>query len=384
MLISFQGGIMEYTDFLDENTLRQWCVRIEAREDMVEVLCAVARRVAKDNFLQAFFAAEVERHAAQNQWHRLWSPLPMDENITGAFEEPSQFYYLTYLAVLPWTLRRYEQMGISVEIFDDTMRQLPFLFLEKHDAIGRWQYTGFGWIWRHLSAELFRLGRMQFILETFQRGESFFRNKENGEVVVLCDPTLPLREDGWANGAGGRTQEPPWYGVCQRVDGGWQGNTVGHEGRVLPEIVTLDDARWEPALSPGDAVLELHIPKDGDFSPQSCRESLAFAERFYGQYFPQARYKGLYCHTWLFTAQLQQFLKPGSHILAFRDEFHRLPVAGSESFLWNFVFGLAYNRENAPRDTSLRRAVLDHLQAGGEIFDLSGVALHGSGQWGRK
>ena len=132
---------------------------------------------------------------------------------------------------------------------------------------------------------------------------------------------------------------------------------------------------------PGDTVLDMHIPKDGDFTPDTCRESVAMAEAFFARHFPEIAFKGLFCHTWMFTAQLDQFLKPGSHILAFRDEFHRLPVAGSVNYLWKFVFGEAYTRENAPRDTSLRRAVLEHLDASGEVFDLAGVALQGSKGW---
>ena len=372
---------MENADFLKEETLRYWLKRIQARDDMIAVLCAAARRIAADEGLRSLFLAEQQKHGPQNLWQQSWDDLPMDEAVTAVMEEPSQFYYLSYLAALPWTLERYRQMGIPEVVFDDTIRQLPFLFLEKHDDTGRWEYAGFGWIWRHLAAQLYRLGRMQFMAIPYARGERVFRNRGDGTLAVLCNPAMALRADGWADGAGGRHEEHPWHGVCERTTEGWRGNPVSREGRVLGELIELPDTLWEPALFPGDTVLDMHIPKDGDFTPDTCRESVAMAEAFFARHFPEITFKGLFCHTWMFTAQLDQFLKPGSHILAFRDEFHRLPVAGSVNYLWKFVFGEAYTRENAPRDTSLRRAVLEHLDASGEVFDLAGVALQGSKGW---
>jgi hypothetical protein len=52
-------------------------------------------------------------------------------------------------------------------------------------------------------------------------------------------------------------------------------------------------------------------------------------------------------------------------------------------FLWNFVFGGKHaDPVTAPRDTTLRRAVLDHLAAGGEIFELSGLRFRTPQEWG--
>lgn len=373
---------MENCNFLSEQALRYWLVRIGAREDMSEVLCAAARRIAADRRLKELFLAEQQLHGELNQWHRSWDPLPMDEAVTQAMPEPSQFYYLSYLSALPWALRRYHEMGIPEQVFDRTMAQLPFMFLEKHDAAGRWVYTGFGWIWRHLSAELFRLGRMQYMAIQYPRAERLFRHKNGGELVMLCDPDLDLRGDGWANGAGGRF-DTPWRGAFAETADAWAGNPLSREGYVLKETVMLPKSQWELVLEKGDWVLDLHIPKDGPFTPDECRASIAMAEQFYQAHFPRIRPKGLYCHTWLFTAQLKELLPAGSNILAFQDEFYRMPTAGSASFLWSFVFGEGVTRDTAPRDTSLRRSVLGHLDRGGELFDLCGIALQDSASWGK-
>jgi hypothetical protein len=67
----------------------------------------------------------------------------------------------------------------------------------------------------------------------------------------------------------------------------------------------------------------------------------------------------------------------------FQREFYLYPFPGTEGFLWNFVFGGKYpERATAPRDTSLRRAVIDWLDRGDEMFDLPGLMFHTPGDWG--
>jgi hypothetical protein len=70
-------------------------------------------------------------------------------------------------------------------------------------------------------------------------------------------------------------------------------------------------------------------------------------------------------------------------VVRFQREFYLFPFPGGPGFLWNFVFGEKItDPAAAPRDTSLRRAVLDWLAAGNELFDLPGVAFHSPDAWG--
>ena len=91
----------------------------------------------------------------------------------------------------------------------------------------------------------------------------------------------------------------------------------------------------------------------------------------------------MYCHTWFFTPQLQTLLPPESAIVKFQREFYLYPFPGNIGFLWSFVFGEKYpDPFTAPRDTSLRRAVLDWIGQGKEIFDLPGIMFHTPEEWG--
>ncbi len=115
-----------------------------------------------------------------------------------------------------------------------------------------------------------------------------------------------------------------------------------------------------------------HPPTDA-FTVETCRASLRQALDFFAQQSPEKTIRAGFCHTWFFTHPLQEFLPAESHIVQFQREFYLYPHPGGPGFLWEFAFGEKYrDLATAPRDTRLRRAVLDWLGQGKELFDLPG------------
>lgn len=369
-------------DFLSEETLRYWCRRIRATEELTNVLVEKASGIKADGQLVSIFLSEQQAHGPENKWHQGPGNLLMDEYVIAKMPEPSLFYYLSYLSALPWVYDRYAERSIPEEIFDATMANLPTLIMRKYENTGRWSFSHFTWVWRYLACELFRLGRMNYQVIQYPGKAMAFKNLTDGNITVLCSNDMPLRADGYANGAGGRHDAEPWYAVYEETKHYWRGNPINRQGFVLREKVTLPKSEWVPALMPGDLVLDVHIPWYDRFEPQDCRKSIAMAEQFFSKYYPEKPFKGFFCHTWMFTAQLDSFLPDDSNIIRFKREFHLLPYPGSGDGLWRFVFPESCTPDNAPCNTKLRRAVLDHIKNGGELFDLQGIALQGSRGWG--
>jgi hypothetical protein len=194
-----------------------------------------------------------------------------------------------------------------------------------------------------------------------------------------------LRADGYAEGAGGSPliESERWFAVFEETPAGWRGNRIAPQGYTLREEVFLLRSQWEPVLRHGDTILDLHIPRGEKMTVESCRESFTRSFAFFAEFMPDRPFKGVYCHTWFFTPQLQQILGPDSNIVKFQREFYLYPHPGGPAFLWNFVFGEKYpDQATAPRDTSLRKAVLEWMETGKELFDLPGVMLHTPDQWG--
>jgi hypothetical protein len=310
-------------------------------------------------------------------------------------ERTVQFYVLAYLAALPYAEQEYLRRGIDAQVFDETMSDFGIWLFYIYERTGKWGFDRFMWIWRHLTGELFRLGRLQYVLQDFEGGVTAFRHKTTRQVLLLADPRLKLRADGYALGAGllRRNDDQPledapgaaeaWQPAFSETVEGWRGNPVAPYGFALKLPVFLRRAEWECLLRPGDPVLDIHIPRYAPLTTAACRDSLRQAYDFFTEQYPQRLFKATFCHTWFFTAQLQQILPPESNIVHFQREFCLFPHPGGPGYLWSFVFSeTEFDPATAPRDTSLRRAVLDWLGAGKELFDLPGVLFHSPEEWG--
>ena len=381
---------------LDDNQLRAWGARLALPPAAVDELAVVAKVVRENETLEEIFCDFHRQTALEGQWHREWTPLPTDERVQAALgERSSLFYLLAYLAALPYTEREYRRRGIGMDIFDATMSDLRIWFCHEFDLNGKWTFRQFSWIWRHLSCELFRLGRLQYMLKPFDGSVSAYRSRSAGQVRLLAGPEMLLRPDGYSLGAGRSKPGDPfyqerdqpvedvWSPVFEARPEGWWGHPVSPYGRVLKEPLLLQCAEWEPVLQQGDTVLDIHIPRSDPFSVEDCRDSLRQAFAFFKEQAPGHPFNAGYCHTWFFTPQLQHILPPESNIVRFQREFYLYSFPGTPGFLWEYVFGeKVRSRSGAPRDTALRRSVLDWLEGGGELFDLAGIMFHGPGEWG--
>jgi hypothetical protein len=393
-------------EILQEERLRHWCAWLDLPAAAVDELASMARSVRADETLGDIFAAFHQKTAVQGEWDHSWSPLPLkalrspDEDVLVQMtlgRRAALFYLLAYLAALPYAEAEYRRRGIDLAILRTTLGDIRTWLLHEYELSGVWTFRQFMWIWRHLNCKLFRLGRLQYILEPFEGGIHAFQRRANGEICLLADPDVPLRADGCTLAAGRSRPGDPFYRAgavpvpeeagwlptfAARADG-WQGYPVSPYGQALKDSVFLPAAEWEQVLQRGDTVLELHIPRKDPFSVADCRDSLAQAFEFFKTCFPERPFRAAACHTWFFTPQLQRLLPPESNIVRFQREFSLYPYPGSPAFLWSYVFGEKVTAlAGAPRDTALRRSVLDWLEAGGELFDLAGVMFHGPQQWG--
>ena len=383
-------------EILNEDRLYYWCSRTDVAPQAAAELAGIACQVKGDSTLLPIFAAFHESTALRGEWHRPWSPLPFDPYVQSVLgERTSLFYVLAYMAALPYTEKEYLRRGIGAEVFDETMSDFGLWLLYIYERTGRWGFNRFMWIWRHLTGELFRLGRLQYFLEDFEYGVMAFRHKNTRQVLLFADPKQKLRADGYALGAGRRRRgddqpiepDPPsaeaWQAAFTESADGWRGNPVTPYGYALKPLVFLARAEWECLLRPGDPVLDIHIPRYAPLTVEACRDSLRRAFDFFPAQYPQRPFKATFCHTWFFTAQLQQILPLESNIVSFQREFYLFPFPGGPGFLWSFVFSeTEFDPAKAPRDTSLRRAVLDWLGAGKELFDLPGMLFHSPEEWG--
>ncbi|MDN3352031.1 acyltransferase domain-containing protein [Actinomadura sp. DC4] len=121
--------------------------------------------------------------------------------------------------------------------------------------------------------------------------------------------------------------------------------------------------------------LALHIPRSGPLTPQACDASLELARPFFKRHFPNESYESASCGSWLLDPMLAEYLPPGSNLLRFQRRFELQP-GGEDAVddIMHFVFGTHTTPLDGLRaETSLQRAVLAHLRAGGRWQRRTGV-----------
>lgn len=367
--------------FLKAETLAHWCGLIDLPREATLALQEMAEGVAAEPALILAFCEFHESTVVRGKWHREWSPLPVSPTVQELLgEDTSLFYLLAYLSALPSTWQKYRRLGVGEDVFRASMLDFRLHVENFHRKQGRWGFASFDWIWRHVTAELFRLGRLQFMLVPFPEGVTAFRRRADSQVLLLADPELILASDGAAWGAGRSPgtdipapDESAWKPAFKATKDGWRGHPVNSPGRVEREPVFLRRSEWAPVLRRGDTVLDVHIPRDDPFDPDSCRSSYGQAVEFFARVFPKRPFKAFRCHTWIFTPQLSEILPPSSNLLKFQRDFALYPNPGTRRFLFQFVFGGNEDLSTAPRGTSLQRGVLDWIASGGVLYDLAGV-----------
>lgn len=120
---------------------------------------------------------------------------------------------------------------------------------------------------------------------------------------------------------------------------------------------------------PGDPtwVLDVHIPPTGPLPPSAVDASFAAAVAFFGSHFPDRPVGMAVCSSWLLDPYLAKHL-PEANISRFQQRFQRYgPGVPSQRDVLYFVFRTRDipDLTHLPRETSLQRAVLDRIAAGG-------------------
>lgn len=273
---------------------------------------------------------------------------------------------------------------IPAAVTRDTAADLAVWMRHCRRLTGAWGFAQLPWMLRHCRGQLFRLGRLQFEPLAFAGDLRAFRRRADGRVVALAAAGTAYRRDGLVNGTNDDFDDGAWTAEYAADDTGYTGNPIAPAGVARPEPVTLPAAEWAPALVPGDPVWNVHIPEDGKMDFTRCGEAFRQAADFFPRYFPETPPAAAFViGTWLLDPQLQRILPAASNIVRFQREFYLSPALSYQREPFWRVFGaMPPDLAAAPRDTALRRAMLDYTLAGGRLGCANGFILRDDLAWG--
>lgn len=119
-------------------------------------------------------------------------------------------------------------------------------------------------------------------------------------------------------------------------------------------------------LKKGEPVVEVHIPEGESLLLEKCQSSLALAQAFFAQYFPDYAYDYYTCHSWLLAPSVLAIIDKTSNIANFQTLFHLAHNDISDALL-RYTFRWDTTRENLndfPAKSSLAKAIKAEIEKG--------------------
>ena len=120
-------------------------------------------------------------------------------------------------------------------------------------------------------------------------------------------------------------------------------------------------------LPPGAPVINVHVPKGADLSPDRVDEALHQAVDFFSTVFPEHQARAFLCYSWLLYPGLRELLPEGSRIAHFAARFQIIGQRQDASEAIRRIYGRRWPKKGEyPQNSRLQRAALGRFRCLGE------------------
>lgn len=296
----------------------------------------------------------------------------------GLKEHAAIFPVLVFLCGFDKVSCFYDKYNLPEKILLETFKCIELWLEHYYMKNGIWGISEASFFLNYFRNKIFRLGSLQYMHKAWNYSQCpiVYTNKMTGEVISFSEPGIKYRNDGLVEGTNNCMDTNAWTALLELSENRVKGNLL-KGGYACKEEVAFSTHLWEKTLERGMPILDLHIPRGVSLKVDDVRQSLTDAMCFYHEYFPEKKYYAFTCYTWLFDPTLRKILKEGSNLMKFQDVFHTYPVLSDDKDTLRFVFGNDFDINTAPRDTSLRRGIIKHMEQGGRFHIAAGFLLKG-------
>ncbi len=339
--------------------------------DVLAKACDVVAESVELTELVRFWHYMIAHTAVRPVDCRQW---PNPERAMG--ELAAMFPLVAWISTLGHGLSKFARLDTPEDVVRDTLADVGLWTRNYHNAHGVWGLGELIWLVRHVRGEIFRLGRLQFALNTYVWPWRAYRNKATNEVLVLCEGGITYGLDGLVLEPGEPADaEGCWVSELETTPDAVTGSPVRpSDGVASRERVTLSLSEWEQIVAPGDDSLEIHIPAGSKMDHDACTESFRRAREFFPARFPERRFTTFTCYSWLCDPALSLIMPPETNLSRFQRRFYVLPREGKQKQTADRVFGTtSIDPANAPRLTSLQRAIASYVASGGVMRCAAGL-----------
>lgn len=354
---------------LHRGTWQQWREWCSCPPEVDAALEAVAQALIAQPALRllAWHCQQlVFEHEDYTQF-REWSEFPaLLESIDPAYRDA--FFLFISLGAAPRLRKRNKERDIPEKITRDTLRDIAIV-AERHTRYnpGKFGCQPRTYVWHRLvaSGDLFCIGRFEYVMRAFRGRLRAYRHFETKRVVALSEADVEYNSKGYFPLEG---ETPVWKSTFEETPEVLRGHIVSPRGFAVQEQIELPRSEWEKVLSPGDNILEIHIPEGEALTEEVCRDSFVQARKFFHEHLQERSPQAFACYSWILNTQFETMLRSSSNLLAWQRELSLFPVLSTGRDGLYFVFYQDdINPQTAPRDTFLRRAFVEHLAKGNHL-----------------
>lgn len=347
-------------------------------DGLVEVYCESAAAVEKNDILSRTLLLIARMNEDRAEFKKEYKAFPLPRPKEG---EPSLPYdMLPALALASMADYCYENLmkrNIPQEHIDRMMKIPEGNVRSKVNNALPPRHDLYDWDQLAIDGKLFTLGRLQIhVGDTFGGYVSVFENSK-GERIPLADYGLKFDKVGFALGAlYHENEEDSFVGIVEEDEKCYTGYPYAKMGTVKREKISLYKSEWKKIFYRDDYVIKLHIPAGGGLTPEAVDASLAEGREFVKKYFPEFKYKGYSCYSWLCDPTLSELVGEDANIAKFSKRFQPLTVPSNGRSIFRFIYKNANIKvEDIPEDTTLSRALKAHYKNGGAVYDFRGYFL---------
>jgi hypothetical protein len=283
-------------------------------------------------------------------------------------EKSPIIFLLAGLGAVQDARERYREKQIPEQIIQYTLAVIMSETINGYRQ--NFGYTGYplnslAWLRFYVDARLFQIGRFNFKLIENTPFGVVLKNK-SGHKIMLAQDGLQLNSRGFCLQENDPWSDGSWTAELLITEAEYIGNPVNPAGFALWESRHFSKNDWHAVIEPGDVLIDMHIPGGGGMTPDVCRQSFAKAVSFFNGVYPGCFKPVFICHSWIFNTQFEERL-PDSNLAKLMRECYLFPHGSSGRDGMYFLFGKVYDEAelpSAPRDTSVRRAMLEILESG--------------------
>jgi hypothetical protein len=290
-------------------------------------------------------------------------------------ELAAMFPLVAFASCVGHGLDEFCRLDVDDQIIRDTLSDVGLWARNYHKATGKWGMGELIWLVRHIRGEIFRLGRLQYAFNTYCWPWRAYRNRATGVALALCESGVTYGADGLVLEPGETPGPDAWVSDMEVTPESVKGSPVrGSDGVASRDRVTLRSDEWEQIIAPGDDSLEVHIPGGSKMDHDACTKSFEDALEFFPRRFPEKRITTLTCYSWLCDPALALIMPPETNLAQFQRRFYVLPREGKQKQTADRVFGSStIDPANAPKQTSLQRAIAEYVASGGVMRCAAGI-----------